>query len=609
MRSAHLRQLAAAFGVGFLLGGALAGVAADHVQQQTPDGGSAASAVRLALEAELIRDDAARVRHLSDALAADPAHAPAHWQLGHVFVEGQWHDVAPAVKLTAAGTRYEEYRRQRQALSGDPKQDLFLARWCEQEGLPDRAKLHYARILLNAAATESQTREALKKLGLELFQGRYLTHDEIAAEERRLARAAEAFKTWQPRLADWQQRIDGSNPARAKYALEQLQALDDPAATPVLEAILPVAGEPSSLAVVAVLSRFPEQRATEALVRTAVLSGHERVRDAAIAELRRRKLHDYLPLLLAALNPYTRSQFAIQHAPNGTVRYVHQVYQEGAAGNLLATKERVAQPVHFERRIVGANVRQPETSPLYQTNEDLYQLQDAKLAAAQLEQQVAVRNAAALQFNQAVFYALEQTTEQRLARDPVPWWTWWREYNEVDSSRPTWYCVDRYASQFVSTYQTTTRHSCFVPGTLVWTEAGPRAIESIQVGDRVLSQDPDSGELTFKLVLRTTVSPPATVLTLRAGDESISASLGHPFWVNGLGWRMIKELKASDQLHQPTGTLEVTEVRQRPDKLPVHNLVVADFHTYFVGEQKILVHDNTYRLPTLAAVPGLIVKQ
>jgi hypothetical protein len=34
--------------------------------------------------------------------------------------------------------------------------------------------------------------------------------------------------------------------------------------------------------------------------------------------------------------------------------------------------------------------------------------------------------------------------------------------------------------------------------------------------------------------------------------------------------------------------------------------VVADFHTYFVGEAKILSHDNTIRQPTNAVVPGLV---
>jgi hypothetical protein len=32
---------------------------------------------------------------------------------------------------------------------------------------------------------------------------------------------------------------------------------------------------------------------------------------------------------------------------------------------------------------------------------------------------------------------------------------------------------------------------------------------------------------------------------------------------------------------------------------------VADFHTYFVGDGRILSHDNTPRNPTNSIVPGL----
>jgi hypothetical protein len=41
---------------------------------------------------------------------------------------------------------------------------------------------------------------------------------------------------------------------------------------------------------------------------------------------------------------------------------------------------------------------------------------------------------------------------------------------------------------------------------------------------------------------------------------------------------------------------------------PSYNLLVADFHTYFVGERQALSHDNTVRQPVSAAIPGLLLK-
>ncbi len=78
--------------------------------------------------------------------------------------------------------------------------------------------------------------------------------------------------------------------------------------------------------------------------------------------------------------------------------------------------------------------------------------------------------------------------------------------------------------------------SCFVPGTLIHTESGLAPIESIQIGDRVLSQDVETGELAYKPVLRTTVRESKDTRRIRSGSDELHCSPGHPFWVHGRGW-------------------------------------------------------------------------
>ena len=51
--------------------------------------------------------------------------------------------------------------------------------------------------------------------------------------------------------------------------------------------------------------------------------------------------------------------------------------------------------------------------------------------------------------------------------------------------------------------------SCFAPGTKVWTMTGRRPIEGIKIGDCVLAQDVESGELAYKPVLGVTIRPAA----------------------------------------------------------------------------------------------------
>ena len=51
---------------------------------------------------------------------------------------------------------------------------------------------------------------------------------------------------------------------------------------------------------------------------------------------------------------------------------------------------------------------------------------------------------------------------------------------------------------------------------------------SLKSGDRVLAQDPLTGELAYRAVLRTTIGN-QPLLSIDAGDKPIVATLGHVF--------------------------------------------------------------------------------
>jgi hypothetical protein len=70
---------------------------------------------------------------------------------------------------------------------------------------------------------------------------------------------------------------------------------------------------------------------------------------------------------------------------------------------------------------------------------------------------------------------------------------------------------------------------------------------------------------------------------------------------------MAKFLEAGERLHCASEFLTIESIADAEAK-PAYNLIVEDFATYFVGEQRLLVHDNTLRAPTLATVPGLVEK-
>jgi len=222
------------------------------------------------------------------------------------------------------------------------------------------------------------------------------------------------------------------------------------------------------------------------------------------------------------------------------------------------------------------------------------------------------------EISQYVTSILRATTGVLLDSSPEAWWSWWSDYNEMyqppqkpvarvyrDTTPQPFTKTERTVDNTVYPAVPFPRSSCFPAGTPVQTSTGPMAIEQIRPGDCVLSQDPDTGELAFKPVLATTVRPPSPLINIRVEGETIRATRGHPFWVSGIGWQMAKELMAGQWLHTPGGSVQIESCQQQ-GAAACHNLVVADFNSFFVGEIQVLIHDNNLRQVTSAKVPGLV---
>lgn len=144
------------------------------------------------------------------------------------------------------------------------------------------------------------------------------------------------------------------------------------------------------------------------------------------------------------------------------------------------------------------------------------------------------------------------------------------------------------------------RISCFGAGTPVLTLHGPRAIETLKVGDRVLSQNTRTGALNYQPVLVVHHNPPGKTLRITLKGESIVSSEFHRFWVAGRGWVMARELKSGDTVRVLGGVAPIESIENDAVQ-PVFNLDVAEDADFFVGRASALVHDNS--LPGLRLAP------
>jgi RHS repeat-associated protein len=140
---------------------------------------------------------------------------------------------------------------------------------------------------------------------------------------------------------------------------------------------------------------------------------------------------------------------------------------------------------------------------------------------------------------------------------------------------------------------------CFAPGTLIYTANGLVAIELLRVGDKVWARDAATGETTLKPVteLFVTRAKPLYALTTQAADgtlETIEVTDNHPYWVIGTGWVDSGVLKPGMRIENfERGALVVESLVALNKNAVTYNFTVGDFHTYFVGGQRALVHNCT----------------
>jgi tetratricopeptide (TPR) repeat protein len=144
------------------------------------------------------------------------------------------------------------------------------------------------------------------------------------------------------------------------------------------------------------------------------------------------------------------------------------------------------------------------------------------------------------------------------------------------------------------------RVSCFGAGTKVRSLSGIEPIESLKVGDQVLTQSVKTGALAYKPILAVHHNPPSKTYEIKLGDETIVSSHFHRFWKAGSGWVMARDLKIGDPIRTLSGTVSVAAIEDGR-VVPVFNLDVADDADFFVGDAGALAHDNT--LPKLRETP------
>jgi len=570
--------------------------------------------VRRAVEAELAGDNAQRRDLLALAVFEQPDHQQARWQSGKMKFDGAWRSPEAVSERVARDPRWQEYRRLRGSSSSTPADHAALARWCDRNQLAQEARWHWMNVLRATPRNE----EAQQALGLHPYQGGLYSRDEIERIKKAQQAAQRNLARWRPILSAYRRGAESDDTAERTAALDKLRAIDDVRAVDALVEMVTSAksakrerqlaaqrGKEAARqmtqdvcgAVIAVLGRMPQQEATLALLDCAVFSPTAEMRAESARALRPRQKTSYVPLLLEQLKTPVQAHADVAVSPLGGTTVSQEFYREGPI------VDQSLKAVYAEGRIwTGDWRRDPGPEAIASVN--------LKLASRSLSKglrSVEKENARTQQTNERTIEVLTVATEMDLGSDPKAWWDEWKRFNElhIEEEHP----VNKFYVLYQSGVSPPSSNfpvspSCFVAGTPVWTESGPVAIEQVTIGDMVLSQNAQTGELAYRPVTVTTTRPPTATVRITLGDETLTATLGHRFWVNGQGWRMAKFLEVGDRLHGTDGAVRI-EAIEPGDDVEAYNLAVDQFNTYFVGEGRLLVHDNTCPRPTLGQLPGV----
>jgi hypothetical protein len=138
---------------------------------------------------------------------------------------------------------------------------------------------------------------------------------------------------------------------------------------------------------------------------------------------------------------------------------------------------------------------------------------------------------------------------------------------------------------------------CFPAGTPVVSASGTVPIEQINVGQLVYARNPDTGATELKPVTQLMVTKAKPLYRLvtqnpRGVNESMDVTDNHPYWVKNKGWVDAINLEVGMVLESlDLSKLTVVSITSVGRSAITYNFTVADFHTYFAGEQRAFVHN------------------
>jgi hypothetical protein len=566
--------------------------------------------VRLALWCEAHHMMAEKLKHLTIAILRDPAHEAARGLMGLVRDGDKWRrpeDVEARVRADQGSSAvWDAYDRMRTRAKNDAEDHWKLALWCEQNHMMAESRAHLTAV----TRLDPSRAAAWKRLGFKSYDGRWMSEERIRNEQAERAAEEKANVRWLRLLSGWNEALNSKKDRDS--AERSLAEVTDPRAVPAVWRVFVQGDGRDHARAVQLLGQIDAPSSTRALALLALFSPSADSRRIATETLSRRDPRDVAEFLVALLGDPEANK------PNFASFYFRvgiKLMGEGEIGSpgVLVVESRwfdslslytvdetrliqringwvlgnvPGQLANYERRLVVQRQRQMN---------DLAAIVDRIDVEARRE--VFTYEASARHIRDSNFritQILKVLTKQNLGENREAWRKWWNEEQGYAYELPRTpvrsadYLTDTPKPFYFQSYH----FSCFGAGTPVRTRSGLRPIETLRVGDQVLTQDTKTGALAYEPIVSVSHNPPAETLRIITKDEVLVTTGIHRFWKGGGGWVMARALRSGDTLRTFDDLTRVQGVEVGSTQ-PVYNLEVLGNHCFFVGERGMLVHDKS----------------